>query len=191
MKKTILNFDPAKSTGYSVLEVSGDSATLIEYGFLELDDSSIYVGDWCIDFRKKIKELIDSFKPDVISVEDYFFSSRFATGASVNTALRTTIHITARDLGLPYEVLSISSWKNFICGRTTPTKEQKKKYGKDAKKKMIVEALKDRHSITLPEFSISKKTGKPVKFKSDISDAIAQGMFAAFSLYNIHKFQQN
>lgn len=186
----ILNFDPAKSTGFSVIKIdeASSSGEIIAYGFIEVDDSSPYLGDWCIDFRKKVKDLIEIYKPSVISLEDYFFSSKFAMGAGVNTAFRTVIHVLARDLSMHYEVLNVSSWKIHVCGRSTPTKEQKKKYGKDAKKSMIIEALRDRHGIKLPEFSISKKTNKKIKFRSDISDAIAQSMFAAFSLYKINSF---
>jgi hypothetical protein len=121
--------------------------------------------------------LINQYGVKMVVVEDYFFSSRFTAGSNVNPAYRAAIHMASRFLNVPYEILNISQWKSFVVGRSTPTKEQKKKWGKAAaNKNMVVEALVKRWNISLPTYSLSPKTGKPIKFRYDISDAIGQAV---------------
>ena len=186
----ILVLDPAASTGYCVVEVDGKDATIYEYGFIEVDTASLYEGDWYLDLQSKIFSIMHHHMVDEVAVEDYFFSSKFAQGTNVNTAYRTAIHILCRQNGLPYDILNISQWKKHVAGRSTPTKEQKKKWGKEAAKKLYMQqALWDIYGIKFPNHSLSKKTGKPVLFRYDIVDAVAQAIFHCESKYrvkNIH-----
>lgn len=189
-KKTILTLDPAKSTGYSIVEIQGKDCKIIEYGFIDVDTSSAYMGDWCLDLQINLNKIYEKFKIDEVAVEDYFYSSRFKQGSNVNPAYRTSIHMWARKLNLHYEILNISSWKIFVAGRTTPTKQQKQKWGKEAAKKlMIVQALWERYQIKFPNHSISSKTGKPIQFRFDVADAVAQGMYAAYLRFNCNNFK--
>jgi len=187
--KIILSFDPAESTGFAVAHVDQNVCNIVEYGFIDIDTSSVYMGDWCIDLQNKIEEISNRIKPDQIVVEDYFFGSRFSSGANVNPAYRAAIHIWCRKKNLHYEILNISNWKIFIAGRTTPTKEQKQKWGKEpAKKLMIVESLWKRWGIRFPNHSISSRTNKPIIFRYDIADAVSQAMYGAFLLYKTNVF---
>lgn len=188
--KTILTFDPGQSCGYSVVKVDGDNCEIVEYGFIDVDVSSQYMGDWCIDLQRRISEIQSKVNADVIAVEDYFYSSRFKQGANVNPAYRTAIHMWARNNGLHYEVLNISSWKLFVAGRSTPTKLQKQRWGAGpAKKLMMMEAMWKRFNIRFPNHSISENTGKPIVFRFDVVDAVAQGMYAAYLVYNCKNFK--
>lgn len=190
--KTILALDPAASTGYAVARIEDDLCTIVEYGFIDVDTKSQYIGDWCIDLQNKVDNLFKIHKADSIAVEDYFFGSRFASGSNVNPAYRTAIHMWARNNKLHYEVLNISAWKVFVAGRSTPTRLQKQKWGAGpAKKLMIVEALWERFSIRFPNHSLSKSTGKPIQFRFDIVDAVAQAMYASFLLYNCKQFKSS
>lgn len=183
--KTILAIDPGQSCGYSVVKIDGDRCEIVEYGFIDVDNSSPYLGDWCIDLQDRLTLVQDRIKADEIAVEDYFYSTRFKQGANVNPAYRTAIHMWCRKQGLHYEVLNISNWKVFAAGRSTPTKEQKLRWGKEpAKKLMVVEALWRRFNIRFPNHSISEATGKPIMFRFDVVDAVAQGMYAAYLRYN-------
>jgi Holliday junction resolvasome RuvABC endonuclease subunit len=187
--KTILALDPAHSTGFAVAQIDGDKCTIIEYGFIDVDISSLYIGDWCLDLQKRISSIQDRVCADEIAVEDYFFGSRFASGSNVNPAYRTAIHMWARNKGLHYEVLNISNWKVFAAGRSTPTKEQKLRWGKEpAKKLMIMQSLWERFSIRFPNHSISENTGKPIMFRFDVVDAVAQAMYASYLRYNCKTF---
>ena len=181
MKKpyTILVCDPAESTGFAVVSVdeANSKADIFHYDYINVDNSTNYAGDALLDLSKKIKDLIIKYDVKMVVIEDYFFGSRFASGANMNPAYRAAIHMTVRSLGLPYEILNISQWKSFIAGRSTPTKEQKKKWSKTTANKLFIqEALWLRHGIKFPNHSISEKTGKPIKFRFDIVDAVGQAV---------------
>lgn len=174
----VLALDPAASTGFCVLQVLDSNITIKDYGFIELDNDTDYNGDRCIELMNKVEGLIQTYDIHDVCIEDFFFSKRFANGCDVNAAFRTAIHIRIRECGLPYTIINISEWKKFTAGRSTPTVEQKKKWGKEpAKKLMIQQALWDKYQIRFANHSLSKKTGKPIKFRYDIVDAVAQGIY--------------
>jgi len=174
----ILVIDPAESTGIALVSVDefNSTADIFHYNYINVDTSSNYIGDWCLNLAAVIESLIVKYEVKQVVVEDFFFSSRFTSGSNVNPAYRTAIHMTVRKLKLPYEILNISQWKSFVAGRSVPTKEQKRKWGTKANKKFIEEALTLRHGIKLPNHSISEVTGKPIMFRYDIVDAIAQSI---------------
>ena len=186
----ILVLDPACSTGFAVVNVDGQDATIFEYGYIDINTTSLYEGDWCISLMFHIELLINKHNIKEVAIEDYFFSSKFASGTNVNMAYRTAIHITCRKLGLTYDILNISQWKKHVAGRSTPTKEQKRKWGKEAAKKLYMQqALYDIYNIKFPNHSLSSKTGKPILFRYDIVDAVGQAIFHCESKYrvkNIH-----
>lgn len=176
--RTALVLDPAASTGYCLVKISNNKGNIYDYGFIDIADDTDYDGDRCIDMMSQVKSIIEKHGVTEIAIEDYFFSKRFAQGGTLNVALRTAIHIQARLMGLEYTVLNVSNWKKFIAGRSTPTKEQKAKWGKEAAKKlMIQQALWDKWQFRFPNHSISKKTGKPIKFRYDVVDAVGQAVF--------------
>jgi Holliday junction resolvasome RuvABC endonuclease subunit len=176
--RTILVLDPAASTGYSLVHIDGQTATIYDYGFLDVETDSEYNGDRCLDLMRQVHKLIIDNNVSHVAIEDYFFSKRFANGCDVNAAYRTAIHIQCRMLGIPYTILNISLWKKFVAGSSTPSKIQKAKWGKDpAKKLMVQEALWKKYGFRFPNHSISLKTGKPIKFRYDVVDAVAQAVF--------------
>ena len=170
-------------------EIKDNLCEIVEYGFIDVDNTSSYVGDWCLDLQNRLTAIQGRVKADEIAVEDYFYSTRFKQGANVNPAYRTAIHMWSRNQNLHYEVLNISNWKIFVAARSIPTKEQKIKWGKEAAKKlMIVEALWSRFKIRFPNHSISENTKRPIIFRFDVADAVAQGMYAAYLRYNCKTF---
>lgn len=175
----ILSLDPATSTGYCLVKLYDNKrADIYEYGYLDVDTSSEYQGDHCIDLMEKIQKLIDAHQVKHITIEDYFFSPKFISGCSVNVAFRAAIHILARQNQLEYTILNISAWKMFVAGRATPTKEQKEKWGADAAKKLYMqEALWNKWKFRFPNHSISEKTHKPITFRYDIVDVVAQCIY--------------
>jgi len=188
--KILLAFDPGSSCGYAVASVDEltRSATLIHYGIIE-PKSSTYVGDSSIDLMQQVKDIIIKYGAQEVSLEDYFASSKFASGTDLNYYYRGAIQIQVRSMGLHYEMLNISNWKVFVAGRSMPTKEQKIKYGKaPAKKIMIQEALWNRFNIRFPNHSISPTTGKPIQFRMDSVDAVGQLFYFCNLRYNIINF---
>lgn len=176
----VLVLDPAISTGWCVLSVSndGEKAVIYAQGFIDVDCTSDYSGDWCLDLQHQLEKMIKKHSISHIAVENFFFSKRFANGSTVNVELRTAIYILSRKLGVPYTIIGISEWKKFISGRVTPTQDQKKKWGKPRSKKLAIqEALWDRYQIKFPNHSFSKKTGKPITLRLDIIDVVAQAIY--------------
>jgi len=180
----VLVLDPASTSGYCIFEYDkgNASADIIKWGFIEIEDNEV-LGDRYVDYISKIENLITDNDIKDVAVEDYFFSRRTPQGANLNCAFRAMIHLKCAQLGIKYQILNISLWKKFIAGRTTSTKEQKAKWGKEPSKKlMIQEALFKKWNIRFPNHSLSQKTGKPIKFKYDIVDAVAMSIFYA-SIY--------
>lgn len=178
----VLVLDPALSTGYVVMKVDPleSKADIFVCGSITLDSQKEYEGDQCLELMKQIGELMDKHCVKKVGFESYFFSKRFAMGSTLNVALRTAIEIETRRRGLEYDILNISQWKSFVAGRSTPTKEQVRAWGKEpAKKLFIQQALWDNFGFRFPNHSISPKTGRPVSFCLDIIDATAQAVYFA------------
>lgn len=187
---TILMLDPGTSTGYCLMRISENwkKADIYEYNFLDVDTSSDFQGDHCIDLMKKLQKLIDKHNVYYIGIEDYFFSKRFRQGSTVNAAFRTAIHILARQNDIEYTILSITEWKKYVSGSSKPTKDQIKLWGREpAKKLYIQQALWDWYGFRFPNHSISKATGKPICFRYDICDVVAQAVYYAEILCGVRK----
>lgn len=174
----ILVLDPAASTGYCLIKIEKNYADIYEYGIIDINTKSEYSGDHCLDLMKQLQILIDKHQIKHIAIEDYFFSKKFARGCDVNVAYRTAIHILARQNNIEYTILEITSWKKYIAGVANPSAEQKKIWGNDASKKIFIQnALWKKYGIRFPNHSISSKTKKPIFFRYDIVDAVAQGIY--------------
>lgn len=176
----ILVIDPGASSGYCVIahDPLSNSAAILEYGTVAPDTASSYQGDHTIDLMNKVEHLIKTWSTTELGMENYFASSRFAQGTDINYYYRGAIQIACRRLGQHYEMLNISNWKTHVAGRSTPTKDEKAKYGKEAAKKiMIQEALWTRWNVRFPNHMISPTTGKPVIFKHDAVDAVGQAIY--------------
>lgn len=184
----VLSLDPAISTGYCLVDVNEETSTadIFEYGFIKIRKDAEYQGDQCIELMNKLREIIQSHEVKYITVEDFFFSKRTATGSTLNIMLRTAIYILARELGLEYSILKIMTWKKYVAGRATPLKEQVSKWGKEAAKKLYIQqALWENYSFRFPNHSLSERSGKPVLFCLDIIDVVGQAVYFCGSERNI------
>ena len=190
--KRILSLDPATTTGWCVLEFATDSVGLciMDYGFFVVDISSKYEGDHCLSMKKEVKELISKWKIDVICLENYYFSRNAKQGANKNLFLRAAIIMLCREFEckVHYEFISVFDWKKFICGRSTPPPEVKKKYKTTANKMMTVISLWDKFKLQFPNrfprsAGCCSQTTKPLVFKTDISDSIAIGVYFCYKQY--------
>lgn len=194
-KKVLLVLDPGASCGYCIIHVDvvKREGKIKSSGFFDVDTSSPFVGDWCIDLMKRLDIFEKNEGPfEEVGVEDYFFSSKFKQGANINPAYRTAIHIWCRQREKHYEVLNISAWKVFVCGRTTPSREQKARWGAGPSKKIVVvEGLRERFGIFFPKFSISTKTNRKIIFRYDIADAVGLALYMSFLRFNCNSFTQD
>jgi Holliday junction resolvasome RuvABC endonuclease subunit len=190
----VLSLDPAASTGYCIIDmdVAGNKANIIEYGFIDVDTSSDYQGDHSIDLMNRVKAIIDVNQIQHVTIEDYFFSSRFANGSNVNAAYRTALHILCCQHKIPYTILNISAWKSFVAGRSVPTKDQKKRWGAAAAKKLYIQqALWEKWNFRFPNHSLSEKTKKPIIFRFDIVDVVGQAVYFAGLLNGVKNISMN
>lgn len=181
---TLLVLDPGTSTGYCLVDMRVDeegyyeSADVYDYGYINVDVTSDFQGDHCLDLMARVEALIDEHSVTHIGIEDYFFSKRFCNGSNVNAAFRTAIHILARQRDIDYTIINISAWKTFVAGRSTPSKEQKRKWGPtNAKKLYIQQALWEYYSFRFPNHSLSERTGKPIVFRLDVVDVVGQAVY--------------
>jgi Holliday junction resolvasome RuvABC endonuclease subunit len=185
----VMIFDPGESTGYCIIEINNNSATILQYGFFDIDKSSDYIGDHCINLMTQVEDKLREYKVVKCGIEDYFFSKRTANGSNCNAAYRTAIHILCRMLDIEYFVINISSWKIYVAGRRNPTKVQKKEWGKSANKIFIQDALWSKWGIRFPNYCISNKTGKCIHPRYDIVDVVAQGIYYCGIVLNINNIR--
>lgn len=188
----ILSIDPATTTGWCILEVTTDMVCIIDYGFFVVDISSKYEGEHCLSMKQLVNDLITKWKIETVCLESYFFSRNAKQGANKNLFLRASIIMLCRELQCPihYEFISVFDWKKFICGRSTPSPEVKKKYKTTANKMMTIISLWDKFKLQFPNrfprnhYSNAQQTkGKPLLFKTDMSDSIAIGIYFCFKHY--------
>lgn len=167
------------------IDASTSTADIVDWGFIDVDQHN-YHGDQYIDLLDKVEKIILSNQVSLVGVEDYFFSSKSSQGANLNCAYRAMIHLKCRQLKIHYDIINISLWKNFINGRIRPTKDQVAKWGKEPSKKLMTqESLCIKWNIAFPNHSISNLTGKPIKFRYDIVDAVAMAIYYARIYLNI------
>jgi Holliday junction resolvasome RuvABC endonuclease subunit len=169
----VLVLDPATSSGYMIVSLEGD-LRLIDWGLIDLKGNE--VGDKLSKYYSYIQEVIEAHQISVIVFEEYFFSSRFCTGANLNVYIRGVLVLLASQKNLKVWTIPPSEWKKTIAGTSSPTKEQKKKYGKlKAKKEYIKQALLDRWNITFPD-KVENSKGRFINLKSDLIDCVGIGI---------------
>lgn len=185
----LISFDCGASTGWAVLDVQNDVGNLVAYGAFQIPADQD-LAHQILFVRNKTESLIKEHgNIDLLILENFFSSSRFCSGQDRNYYYRGSVLLCCASLDLQYEIVNPSVWKTFIVGRSSPNKEEKAKYGKEEAKKIItVEGLKRRWGIEMPSFSVSERTGKPIKFKYDTSDAVGQVMYGANLRFNTLKF---
>jgi Holliday junction resolvasome RuvABC endonuclease subunit len=168
MKKKILALDPSAGvSGWSFF----NGKKITQAGWIQFEKTD-YNGDRYLEAERWFKDMLVKWKPDLVLIEGYFFSSRFATGTSVNSEIRGCLKMAIREAELPYVVMNPTEWKKVLMGRVYPTRAEKKKYGKVKAKKVIVMNELVSRGFVLPEKILNPKTGKRINFKHDISDAI-------------------
>ncbi len=174
----ILVLDPSAGTtgwaffdGHAVVEASYKVFTKVD-----LD------GERYLDAHRWLKDMIYVWKPDLVIMESYFFSSRFATGSAVNSEVRGVMKMTCSEAGVSYILADPMTWKKKLIGRVRPTKEENKLYGKTKAKKEITKIALEKLGFVFPDKVLNPKTGKQVAFKFDTSDAL--GILVAHLMEN-------
>lgn len=181
----ILSIDPATSCGWCVAHIENSILHITDCGHVEVTKTE-FTGDMCLELQERIDKLFIEHKPDEMVIEDYIFSGRKCQGAHLNLYIRGALHMLCRRHNKPYTIASISNWKSIIAGKSMPSGDMKKYYGKElANKIFIQEALWLRYTIRFPNHSISQKTKKPIALKYDMVDAVGIAIAHVYSKYNI------
>lgn len=185
----LLCIDPATTTGWCVLDFNLDDSLIciFDYGFFQIDTTSEYEGEHCIDMQVKISNLISKYEIDEVCLEDYFFSRKARQGANKNVYLRASIMMLCRsaEQKLHYDIINIYNWKKYINGQSRVPKEIKKKYKANANKMVTLISLYDNHDLKFPNMFMNSNTNRLVNFKMDIVDSIAIGMYHIYERYGI------
>ena len=175
-----LAIDPAKSTGWAVFEASvaagagteeDETFRLTDYGFFVVDTSGEHEGVWMLDYVGRLNGLLERH-PGVehIHFEQYFFSGRKCTGSVVNAYYRGALLTLAAERSLPVTSFTVAHWRKFVCGHGARRGAAKKE-----NKTMVIDALRERYGVRFPEKL--PFNGKQYKFRDDVSDAVAIGLY--------------
>lgn len=123
MEKIILGIDPGTTImGYGVIKVTGNKATLITMGIIDLrkfPDGYLKLGH----IFERVTGIIDSFLPDEMAIEAPFFGknvqSMLKLGRAQGTAIAAAIHH-----GVPIHEYAPMKIKLAITGQGKASKEQ-------------------------------------------------------------------
>ena len=75
----IMGIDPGFAiTGYGIVKYEGDRFTALDYGVIATD-ASLDLPDRLLLLSGRLQELIESFKPRAISIEELFFNKNIKT----------------------------------------------------------------------------------------------------------------
>lgn len=116
----LLSFDQAsKISGYAFFD--GDK--LIEYGKFSLEDDN--VESRLVDFREKVKELIEKYQPDEVVFEDIQEQNNIQT-FKVLAEIYGIMSELLTSLKVPHSTLLASSWKSTLKIKGRNRSEQKR-----------------------------------------------------------------
>ena len=122
----ILGIDPGVATiGFGIIRAERGKNTLIQYGVITTPPG-IPLSERLVQIYNDMEQLIDTFKPDEMAVEELFFSKNITTGISVAHG-RGVILLAAEKLGVPVFEYTPMQVKQSVVG-----------YGKAEKKQVML-----------------------------------------------------
>ena len=122
----ILGIDPGVATiGFGIIRAERGKNTLIQYGVITTPPG-IPLSERLVQIYNDMEQLIDTFKPDEMAVEELFFSKNITTGIAVAHG-RGVILLAAEKLGVPVFEYTPMQVKQSVVG-----------YGKAEKKQVML-----------------------------------------------------
>lgn len=122
----ILGIDPGVATiGFGIIRAERGKNTLIQYGVITTPPG-IPLSERLVQIYDDMQQLIETFKPDEMAVEELFFSKNITTGISVAHG-RGVILLAAEKLGVPVFEYTPMQVKQSVVG-----------YGKAEKKQVML-----------------------------------------------------
>ncbi len=120
---TILGIDTSlRSTGFGVVESVGSRLKAVDYGNIP-NDRSLPVSECLRRIHAKIAQLVETWNPDVISVEKVIYAKNANTTMVLGEA-RGAVIVAAADAGKPIYEYEPRRVKMAVCGNGMAEKEQ-------------------------------------------------------------------
>ena len=119
----ILGIDPGVATiGFGVIRAERGKNTLLRYGVITTPPG-IPLSSRLFQIDRDMEELIHTFQPDEMAVEELFFSKNITTGIAVAHA-RGVLLYTAEKCGIPLHEYTPSQVKMAVVGYGKAEKRQ-------------------------------------------------------------------
>lgn len=134
----VLGIDPGVATiGFGVIDATRSQNTLIRYGVITTPPG-IPLSARLLQIHRDMGELLDTFRPQEIAIEELFFSKNITTGISVAHG-RGVILLAAEEKGIPVYEYTPNQVKQSVAG-----------YGKAEKKQVMLMIQRLLHMDRLP-----------------------------------------
>ena len=134
----ILGIDPGVGTiGFGVIRAEHQQNTLIQYGVITTPPG-LPLSTRLLQIFNDMQEIITTFKPDEMSIEELFFSKNITTGIAVAHG-RGVILLAAEKLGVPVYEYTPMQVKQSVVG-----------YGKAEKKQVMLMTQRLLHMKKIP-----------------------------------------
>lgn len=134
----ILGIDPGVATiGFGVIEADRQKNTLIQYGTITTPPG-IPLSSRLLQISQDMEELIRTFSPDELAIEELFFNNNITTGIAVAHG-RGVILLEAERLGVPIFEYTPMQVKQAVVG-----------YGKAEKKQVMLMTQRLLHMKQIP-----------------------------------------
>lgn len=134
----VLGIDPGVATiGFGVIDATRSQNTLIRYGVITTPPG-IPLSARLLQIHRDMGELLDTFHPQEIAIEELFFSKNITTGISVAHG-RGVILLAAEEKGIPVYEYTPNQVKQSVAG-----------YGKAEKKQVMLMIQRLLHMDRLP-----------------------------------------
>lgn len=119
----ILGIDPGVAiVGFGVLDHEKGQSKMLQYGVITTE-AGLPLATRLVQIESDLKQLIEHFQPDVISIEELFFSKNITTGIAVAHA-RGIILCTAEKMGIPIYEYTPMQVKQAVVGYGLAEKRQ-------------------------------------------------------------------
>lgn len=119
----ILGIDPGYAiVGFGVLETERGQSRMVRCGAINTK-AGVPIPQRLLQIQEDMEEIIRTFSPDVMAIEELFFNTNVTTGIGVAQA-RGVIVVTAAKLGVPIFEYTPSQVKQAVVGYGKAEKRQ-------------------------------------------------------------------
>lgn len=134
----ILGIDPGVATiGFGLIRAERGSNQLLQYGTINTP-AGLPLSQRLLQISNDMEQLLETFKPDEMAVEELFFSTNVTTGISVAHG-RGVILLAAEKFGVPIYEYTPMQVKQAVAG-----------YGKAEKKQVMLMTQRLLHMNSIP-----------------------------------------